>query len=76
MSEKTTAHVFDRFYRGAMPEGGDDGLGLGLAIVRAIVEAHGGKVTVRSALGEGTQFTIFLPSAPPTEGFQTAASGR
>ncbi len=76
MSEKTTAHVFDRFYRGAMPEGGDDGLGLGLAIVRAIVEAHGGKVTVRSALGEGTQFTIFLPSTPPTEGFQTAASGR
>ena len=76
MNEKTAAHVFDRFYRGGMPEDGDDGLGLGLAIVRAIVEAHGGTVTVKSALGEGAQFTIFLPSAAPADGFQTAASER
>ena len=76
MDEKTAAHVFDRFYRGGMPEGGDDGLGLGLAIVRAIAEAHGGTVAVKSALGEGAQFTIFLPSAAPRDGFRTAASER
>jgi two-component system OmpR family sensor kinase len=74
MDEQTAKHVFDRFYRGGMPGDGDDGLGLGLAIVRAVVEAHGGMVTVRSALGEGAQFTIFLPSAAPAEGLQTPTS--
>ena len=39
------------------------GAGLGLAIVKEIVEAHGGKIGVRSQLGKGTIFTVRLPRA-------------
>jgi len=60
MSEETAAHVFDSFYRGD-PTDEDDGLGLGLAIVRAIIEAHHGTVSVSSRIGEGARFTILLP---------------
>jgi signal transduction histidine kinase len=37
------------------------GLGLGLSLVKAVVEAHGGRVAVHSALGEGSEFTVFFP---------------
>jgi two-component system, OmpR family, sensor histidine kinase SaeS len=57
--------IWDRFYRAersrARPENGADGAGLGLAIVRGIVEAHGGHVQVSTALGNGAQFTLHLP---------------
>lgn len=59
-------HLFDRFYRARNArEGAVPGLGLGLMIVRAIVEAHGGTVTVRSTLGGGTTFTLLLPLREP-----------
>jgi signal transduction histidine kinase len=53
-------HIFGRFERAvsALHYGG---LGLGLYIVRAVVEAHGGSVTVTSAPGEGAKFTVELP---------------
>ncbi|MCP4516557.1 MAG: HAMP domain-containing protein [Delftia sp.] len=56
-------HVFDRFYRADRSRSRDGGgTGLGLAIVRAIVEVHGGKVTVESeGPGKGSVFTIRLP---------------
>jgi signal transduction histidine kinase len=41
------------------------GLGLGLAVVKAFVEMHGGLVQVASEVGKGTRFTIFLPAQPP-----------
>ena len=44
------------------------GTGLGLATTRKIVEAHGGRITVQSEPGRGTQFTIQLPAADATEG--------
>lgn len=55
--------IWDRLYR-ADPSRSRPGLGLGLGLVRAIVDAHGGSVAVDSKLGGGTTFTISLPSAP------------
>lgn len=54
--------VFDRFYR--VPEGGfRSGIGLGLFIVRQLVEAHGGQVSVGEREGGGARFTVRLPIA-------------
>jgi len=57
-------HLFDRFYRARNATGQSvPGLGLGLTIVRTIVEGHGGTVSVHSRVGEGTSFTVVLPVA-------------
>ena len=52
-------HVFERFWRGAGSEA--RGSGIGLAIVAELTKAHGGRVTVDSAPGEGATFTVLLP---------------
>jgi signal transduction histidine kinase len=62
-------HLFDRHFSGraghaARAEGGRTGNGLGLAIVRRIVELHGGRVAVRSDLGRGTTVMLDLPPRP------------
>ncbi len=56
-------HIFDRFYQADAARAGGDGhgSGLGLAIAREIVVAHGGRITVRSTPGRGTEFHVFLP---------------
>lgn len=54
--------VFDRLYRGDRSRS-ERGLGLGLALVRAIVTAHGGTVSVESDPGRGARFTVRLPNA-------------
>src|SRR5215211_5755715 len=57
-------HIFERFYRGDASRSrnrGTSGAGLGLAIARGIVQAHGGEIHVQSEPGKGTQFTFHLP---------------
>jgi PAS domain S-box-containing protein len=58
------AHLFERFYRvETAATGGVTGVGLGLAISREIVEAHGGQIWVESELGSGSVFSFTLPLA-------------
>ena len=52
--------VFDRLYRGDSSRS-EPGMGLGLSLVRAIVEAHRGSIEMKSALGEGCTLTVLLP---------------
>jgi len=55
-------HIFERFYRGEKSRNrGTGGAGLGLAIARGIVQAHGGDIKVESQVGKGTQFTFHIP---------------
>src|SRR3954469_18843115 len=55
--------IWDRLYRGDKSRS-ERGLGLGLSLVKAIVEAHGGRVAVTSTPGSGSRFELTLPSAP------------
>jgi signal transduction histidine kinase len=61
MSPDDLSKVFERFWQ--QEQGNHGGMGLGLYIVKGIVEAHGGHVSVESALGGGTTFRVSLPAA-------------
>lgn len=62
LSPEALAHLFDRFWRNdGSRSRSQGGSGLGLAISRAIVEAHGGRIRVESATGQGTAFHLVLP---------------
>jgi heavy metal sensor kinase len=69
-------HIFDRFYRVRNAQtNAIQGLGLGLSFVAWIVEAHGGRIDVASNAGEGTRFTVLLPSGPEAAEPAPAESG-
>lgn len=60
MTEEVCRHIFEKFYQGD-PSRTGEGNGLGLALVKRIVELCRGTVHVRSAPGQGTEFTVILP---------------
>ncbi len=62
ISTEAQARIFERFYRAPSVAADDRGTGLGLAIVKSIVEQHGGRVWVTSAIGQGSTFSVSLPA--------------
>jgi signal transduction histidine kinase len=58
-------HIFGAFWQARHAD--RRGLGLGLAIARGIVEAHGGRVWVESAVGQGSTFVLALPLPLPSD---------
>jgi signal transduction histidine kinase len=63
ISKKDLPHVFDRFYKASHSRNEGSGSGLGLPIVRQIVERHGGTVTIESEEGVGTTVQMRFPTA-------------
>ena len=59
--------IFDRFHRAADARRRSDGAGLGLSIVRAIAEAHGGRVELDSPVEAGARFTVLVPAEASRE---------
>ncbi|MCI8468292.1 MAG: transporter substrate-binding domain-containing protein [Eggerthellaceae bacterium] len=83
MSEEYLPHIFEPFSREDKPAaaGGQQGTGLGMAIVRNTVRMMGGDVEVESTLGEGTTFTVTLfltpaPAAPGQDDVREASAGQ
>ena len=67
MTEEEVEHMFDRFYRGSDGRT-EPGTGLGLTVVKSLVDLHGGTIAVESTPGEGSTFTVRLPRQPLGEG--------
>ncbi len=69
ISAQNLPHIFDRFYKAdeSRTRGKKGSSGLGLSIVKWIVERHGGKIDVRSRVGSGTAMVIFLPDRAEEE---------
>jgi signal transduction histidine kinase len=59
-------HVFEMFYRGSSSRR-EQGMGLGLAVVKWVVDYHGWSISVNSEKGNGTSFTINIPLSPSTQ---------
>jgi len=67
IADEDLPHIFEKFYRGEKSRSrASGGAGLGLAIARGIVEAHGGQIWVESTRGAGAQFSFTLPRAADT----------
>jgi len=77
MPPEQVARIFERFYRGdEARDRASGGAGLGLAIVRELVQAMGGQVAAESVVGAGSRFTFTLEVSPPTGGTQLLERSR
>lgn len=61
MTPEQLEKVFDKFYRVDASDTGIDGTGLGMTIVKHIVEAHNGRISLESEPGKGTRVTVTIP---------------
>ncbi len=66
--------LFDRFYRVDPARSGSESTGLGLAVVKSILELHGGRVAVESVVAQGSVFTLHFPAQPTVAGSASVTS--
>ena len=59
--DESIPHLFEKFYRVREHEGKAGGTGLGLSISKQIVQGHNGRIEVKSKMGVGTSFTVYIP---------------
>ncbi len=65
IAETDQDRIFESFERGG--SGRQSGAGLGLSLVKRLIELHGGRVVLHSKAGEGTHVTCFIPATPPPQ---------
>jgi len=65
--DESVPHLFEKFYRVREHETRASGTGLGLSICKQIIHGHGGRIEVKSKIGVGTIFSIFLPRTSRTQ---------
>jgi two-component system, OmpR family, sensor kinase len=61
MDEETQGMLFERYYRGTNTAKRSQGTGLGMAIAKQLIEAHGGEIHISSQIGRGTKISVWLP---------------
>ena len=64
MTQETVNHIFDKFYQGDTSHA-SEGNGLGMSMVREILNIVGGDIAISSTLGEGSQFVVTVPQEMP-----------
>lgn len=65
--DESLPHLFEKFYRVREHENRAAGTGLGLSICKQIIYGHGGRIEVKSKIGVGTVFSLFLPRQAKTQ---------
>jgi DNA-binding NarL/FixJ family response regulator len=73
MPEDKVARIFEPYYQISRGKGNQQGMGLGLSIVKRIMDSAGGRISVRSEEGKGSRFELVFPPCPPPEPGQAAA---